>query len=615
MLVKPVTSATLTGGRIRVSAPINFSAAEVAAYILRPDIVKTWLGRQSRMPMRLHSQAVLMQVGLSQVKHLATGEIVSLLWPARPGNTIPAGTYQITASMPREHGRSLVSIRISPRPSGGCRIRIQQEDIPRGSARSYALLWQGALNRVQELLFQAHDNYCRDRQAIILVHGIGEQRPGQMLREFMKNVFDKDAGEHYYIKPDYVSSLFEMRIATVPRGGSLRPTTDVYELYWAHTIRDTTLPQVYIWMLRLICSEWSKIPVALRGLVVFVRILLPVLAVTAFIVALSGIPAKVMVIGGGLFIILAALLPVALKAFGNRYIVNYAGDAARYLEPRAYNISRRQEIREAGVKLINDLHKKGRYSRMVVYGHSLGSVIAYDILSLAWARRSRLRKSTDHVSSRHMMALENYLNQVSSKRAVLDLNHAQNMQHKAWTEFGRNGFKWLITDFVTTGSPLAYAQWLLNADSRTGFDDLVRERTFPTCPPQPETPSRVSASMSSRQCFTFTHSFPDLRPDHKNQNRSVRIPHHGGLFAITRWTNLFFPWNGLCLYGDPVGGPLSINFGQWINDISLVQKTRTFAHLLYTNKSVEPSAVQELRQALRLDQSVAYYASVSIQDD
>ena len=601
--------------RIRVSAPVDFSAAEVADYIFRPDVVKTWLGNESRMPKRLHSDAVLTQVDLNQGVHLAKGEIVSLLWPARSGSPIPTGDYQITASMPKEHGCSHVSIRISPRPRGGCRIRIQQDDIPRDNVRPVALLWQEVLNRLRGLLFRAHKRYRRDRQAVILVHGIGEQRPGQMLRQFMKNVFDKDAGENYYIKPDYVSSLFEMRIATVSRGGSFRPATDVYELYWAHTIRDTTLPQVYSWIFRLIFSPLFKIPEALRNLVIFARVLLFALVVTGLIMISNGIPAGGKGIGGALLLILAAVSPAVLKAFGNRYLVNYAGDAARYLEPRAYNISRRQEIREAGVRLINDLHVKDRYSRIVVYGHSLGSVIAYDILSLAWARRSRMRKPIHNVSSRHMMSLENYLNQVSSNKSALDLNHAQDLQHKAWLEYGRNGFKWLITDFVTTGSPLAHAQWLLNADSRTSFIDLVHERTFPTCPPQAESPSRISACIDTRLCFTFTHSFRDPRQGNESRHLSVRIPHHGGLFAITRWTNLYFPWNGSGLYGDPVGGPLSINFGQWIKDISLRQGTRTFAHLLYTDRSVEPDAVKQLRQELKLDRSLAYYASDIVQDD
>ncbi len=87
---------------------------------------------------------------------------------------------------------------------------------------------------------------------------------------------------------------------------------------------------------------------------------------------------------------LPAIASIALKAFRgfrDKFIVGYAGDAARYLEPRPENIARRQAIREAGAQLLDALHDKGRYSRIIVYGHSLGSVIAYYMLSHAWTQR------------------------------------------------------------------------------------------------------------------------------------------------------------------------------------------------------------------------------------
>ncbi|MEW8268619.1 MAG: hypothetical protein AB2731_20955 [Candidatus Thiodiazotropha sp.] len=59
------------------------------------------------------------------------------------------------------------------------------------------------------------------------------------------------------------------------------------------------------------------------------------------------------------------------------------GDAARYLRPAAQNIQRRQEIRTAGVDLLKNLHDRG-YDRIIIVGHSLGSVIGYDILTYAF---------------------------------------------------------------------------------------------------------------------------------------------------------------------------------------------------------------------------------------
>ena len=47
------------------------------------------------------------------------------------------------------------------------------------------------------------------------------------------------------------------------------------------------------------------------------------------------------------------------------------------------------------------------------------------------------------------------------------------------------GVDWRISDLVTLGSPLAHACFLL-ADNQLDWDDLLRERVYPTSLPQPE---------------------------------------------------------------------------------------------------------------------------------
>ena len=47
------------------------------------------------------------------------------------------------------------------------------------------------------------------------------------------------------------------------------------------------------------------------------------------------------------------------------------------------NVAARQTIREAGVDLLTKLHGSGNYDRIIVIGHSLGSVIGYDVLNYA----------------------------------------------------------------------------------------------------------------------------------------------------------------------------------------------------------------------------------------
>jgi hypothetical protein len=97
---------------------------------------------------------------------------------------------------------------------------------------------------------------------------------------------------------------------------------------------------------------------------------------------------------------------------------------------------------------------------------------------------------------------------------------------------------WLVTDFVTLGSPLTHALYLMcrgkdEAELRMDFDRRTREREFPTCPPR-----MVDG---------------DLRLTFKNPQSHMRTFHHGGQFALTRWTNLYFPVSQL-LWGDAMAG-------------------------------------------------------------
>lgn len=66
------------------------------------------------------------------------------------------------------------------------------------------------------------------------------------------------------------------------------------------------------------------------------------------------------------------------------------GDAVKYLTPSPQNIDSRYKIRQKGVNLLKKLHeKKDRdgnliYSRIVIVGHSLGSVVGYDLITNLW---------------------------------------------------------------------------------------------------------------------------------------------------------------------------------------------------------------------------------------
>jgi hypothetical protein len=151
------------------------------------------------------------------------------------------------------------------------------------------------------------------------------------------------------------------------------------------------------------------------------------------------------------------------------------------------------------------------------------------------------------------------------------------------------GVSWRISDLVTLGSPLTHACFLL-ANSRDEWQDLLRERVYPTCPPQLED-ARDEGRLE--KVFAYPHpGYPRLK-----------ILHHAALFACTRWTNLYFP-------GDPIGGALAgwDRFGYGVRDVRLEPTSWLsrlwLAHTRYWN-SDETNALAALRGALDLADSAA----------
>ena len=109
---------------------------------------------------------------------------------------------------------------------------------------------------------------------------------------------------------------------------------------------------------------------------------------------------------------------------------------------------------------------------------------------------------------------------------------------------------WLVTDFVTLGAALKHAKFLMcRGDNRIGlekdFDRRVAEREFPTCPPAKDPPDGWLA--------------------YTDPNSNRKRLHHGGLFALTRWTNIYFPLQQV-FWGDAIGGSLDEVFGSHIED-------------------------------------------------
>lgn len=110
------------------------------------------------------------------------------------------------------------------------------------------------------------------RQAVVIIHGIGEQRPMDTLRSFVTGIKAyltlTDPTEQTSVlrsKPDKASDTYETRMMSLSATRN-RPVTDFYEFYWAHNMRDTAFKHTFTWIKKLVFSSPLKVPKRLVNL-------------------------------------------------------------------------------------------------------------------------------------------------------------------------------------------------------------------------------------------------------------------------------------------------------------------------------------------------------------
>jgi hypothetical protein len=347
----------------------------------------------------------------------------------------------------------------------------------------------------------------------------------------------------------------------------------VFELYWAHLIRDTRVGQVMGWARKLLLRPP---PPRLRG----AWTTLWLLTVAVLVLGILSVAGKAPWLA-----VAAAVLGFVWRVLLKAVVINVLGDAPRYLLPLPDNVALRQRIREEGVRLIERLHREG-YDRIVVLGHSLGSVIAYDVITNAWIAMNRDHRSPHDTTFTASVAVEKQIGH------ALTVEKAQRLQYLAWRELRMNTQPWRVTDLVTVGSPLTYADYLL-ASSRDQFDEWKRDRVLPACPPQTELEAATGHLRITYDCG-FATPF-------RAKPGTFRIYHHAAPFAVTRWTNLYFRSGLGGLAGDIVGGPVAPLFGPWVRDAELTPPRRWLAHTLYWRKGKSSNEhIAALRKALDL---------------
>jgi len=457
------------------------------------------------------------------------------------------------------------------------------------------------------------------RQAVIVIHGIGEQRPMGTLRNLAATL----VGERQMSRPDRAGGLWEIRrlraVMDPPRdeeGDFIE--TDFYELYWAHLVRDTHWLSVLRWVWHL-C--WQRVlPDHAQGgrlrrlRAVIVGLVIAVLVVILYTPEITGW-VKGGLDGGALWLkgqcpvlcapladiatravslALAAGIPLLLAWWLTRsFLVDILGDAARYLSPEPANVEARQKVIASGMALLKELHSQENLKRIVVVGHSLGSIIGYDLLSTFFADQAQQllvqkrelnglvaqaeallradpRRKPDGVPRAPSVPDDTWL-APPYRQALADFQAAQDRCFKAFRSFATEerkqpeGGRWLISDFVTCGSPLSYMDFLRRRN-RDDHERALARGDAASCPPEPLLDRDPRTPVSQGPGYTY-----------ENRADGYFRLHQAAPFALCRWTNLYYP-------GDIAGGPLRDLFGIGITDLRLVPEEAADGKALWSRR-------------------------------
>ncbi|MGQ7794124.1 hypothetical protein ACUN0C_17085 [Faunimonas sp. B44] len=530
----------------------------------------------------------------------------------------------------------------------------------------------------------------RKKRAVVVIHGIGEQRPMETLRSFVDAVWLEDlrkdcpadkkrdrCGRATWIVPDKMAGSYELRRIRAgfveEASGDLR--TDFFEFYWADLMQGTTLQHLWSWVRGLLFRPPWTVPFRVMpawlllwaGVAAVVLILLSaahpgsppivwlqgifgrpfrwlgtnlhtVLLATAGAAAALlllrlacllyrtrgarsepnrhdridvGLAAPTVIAIGGL---LAAMVigpdamdgqenlenPARLIAAGTAFalgilihqvVVPYLGDVARYVRAAPETVERRQAVRERGLALLNGLHECREYDRIFIVGHSLGAIIAYDLLLLLWAERGPSRERPPGPAAAAALA---WLDQnLVHPCRTFELSKYRDAQRAVFDALRAESDSWLVSDFVTLGSPLTHADFLI-AETDRHLERMKRERLVATSPP------RANDKGCPKSMF------------YRTATGGSTVPHHAAVFASVRWTNIHHPPRGI-FFGDFLSGPAQDHFGHGIQEI-VVRLRRPllclfqwplFTHTLYWEPGAGPRGSNEhlvaLRRALELD--------------
>lgn len=482
------------------------------------------------------------------------------------------------------------------------------------------------------------------RTAVVFVHGKGEteHRPYETLDGFVKtalqpvgaSVAADEQWAYYHSRSPELTGSYEARVYVAPQldGASpdqpLQGRTDVYEYHWQYLMTSSRFAGVVLTTLRLFLRRPSNVPDPLFGIwrAVWLVVLgtcclvVPALGLlgyflgTEFPIWVVGLVASVFLVGG------VGLVTRVLSALLYSAITTSFIDVARYLDPWMRSYAARRAVRGGLIDLLHDLHGEGRYSRVVVVAHGVGTYVAYDALTALWAEYHELSAGPPSPPTPLPVRLDALPDvEQAADRLITDpdaLDTFQEHQFALWRDLRSQGNPWRITDFVTVGAPLALADLLVNrpgllagfkrsdtVERQSSLDRLVRRGALVRCPPRSE-PQPVEGGEQRPPSYRL------------GGRRARELLGSQAQFAVTRWTNLWFPVVRGELRGDWFGGELRPLFGPGIRDIAITGNTparhaRGTAHNDYFN---HPESADEGDVAWHLRRTLALHLHAVLED-
>jgi hypothetical protein len=470
-----------------------------------------------------------------------------------------------------------------------------------------------------------------DMQAVVLIHGMGEQIPMDTIKDFVDAVWRKDDAitpcglphpTEVWSKPDVRTGSLELRRITTRESIASPPEfpagvrTDFYELYWADLTAGATWDSLKAWVSDLLFRPLSRVPPDVRPawlVLWFGSLVVVALAVLAVLPPTLWKDTPLAALAGWQWLVAAA---IAITALVHRMGTSTFGRVVRYTRANPDNIAARAAVRDRGLKLLRALHDGPHYRRIIIVAHSLGTMLAHDLLSYFWAESDFARTvkegtaefaalcTLEHAAAQLEQApsdpvrLKAYLVAQRELRRLLAGRPAPAAPNQ-------RDPRWLISDLVTFGSPLTHAEFLVAAD-RADLEARKAARELPQSPPFREfLDPNVLKRAEATQAMPIANS--------ADQTRLISYPmvnapdtwmlHHAAPFAAVRWTNVYDP-AALVFFGDVISGPLARVFGPGIIDINLKQlrggrQSWTFTHTKYWALD-EASRIAACRQAVNL---------------